>query len=313
MGFNYAQHLIRRSRLIMPANERKYVEKAHSRNADAVVLDLEDSVPVSEKVATRNVLKEAIQQVGKGGSDVLVRVNHTDELLRGDVEASVWPGLDGIFFPKVETGAQVRALDRLLAELEPKRGIPNGHVKISVIVETLKGYLDVQEITGASERIDSLSLGTEDFATNTGIELSEATYHGWLIPRMQIVFVARAYDKLPLNLLGSMAGFNDTVGFEKMAALSYKHGFLGSSCIHPGNVEILNRCFSPAPDAVEYSRKLIDAFERSLATGRASAALDGKMIDYPHYEKAKQILARSGKIAVLEQKKKMARETAANA
>jgi len=310
MGFDYAQNLIRRSRLIMPANEKKYLEKAHMRNADAVVLDLEDSVPASEKVATRAVLKESIPVVGRGGSDVLVRVNHTEELLAGDVEASVWPGLDGIFFPKVETGDQVRDLDRLLTDLEQKRGIPPGHVKISVIAETLKGYLHVQEITGASDRIDSLSLGTEDFATNTGMAMTEDTYNAWLIPRMQIVFVARAYDKLPLNLVGSMAGFSDNVAFEKMAILSYKHGFLGSSCIHPGNVEILNRCFSPTEEAIDYSRKLIEAFERSLAAGRASAALDGKMIDYPHYEKAKQVLARSARIEALEAKKKMARKAA---
>lgn len=99
MGFDYARNLIRRSRLIMPANGRKYVEKAHLRNADAVVLDLEDSVPVSEKVATRTVLKESIPLAGRGGSDVMVRVNHTDQLLKGDVEASVWPGLYGIFLP----------------------------------------------------------------------------------------------------------------------------------------------------------------------------------------------------------------------
>jgi len=308
MEFDYAQNLIRRSRMIMPANEKKYVEKAHTRNADAVVLDLEDSVPVSEKVATRAVLKEAIPMAGKGGSDVLVRVNHTDELLKGDVEASVWPGLDGIFFPKVETGEQVRALDALLADLERKRGIPSGHIKISVIAETLKGYLNVQEITAASDRIDSLSLGTEDFATNTGMELTEETYNAWLIPRMQIVFVARAYRKLPLNLVGSMAGFTDNVAFEKMAVLSYKHGFLGSSCIHPGNVEILNRCFSPTREAIDHSRKLIEAFERSLAAGRASAAFEGKMIDYPHYEKAKAILARSARIEALEAKKTRARK-----
>ena len=310
MEFDYTQNLIRRSRLIMPANERKYVEKAHLRNADAVVLDLEDSVPVSEKVATRAVLRDSILLAGKSGSDVLVRVNNTSELLQGDVEASVWPGLDGIFFPKVETGQQVRDLDRLLTELERKRGIPAGHVKISIIAETLKGYLNMQETTSASDRIDSLSLGTEDFATNTGMELSEATYHAWLIPRMQIVFVAHAYGKLPLNLLGSMAAFGDTAGFEKMAVLSYKHGFLGSSCIHPGNVEILNRCFSPTPEEIAYSQKLIDAFERSLAAGRASATLDGRMIDYPHYEKAKKILTRSAKIKALEQKKEKARKAA---
>lgn len=311
MGYNYKQNLIRRSRLIMPANERKYVEKAHLRNADAVVLDLEDSVPVSEKVATRAVLKEAIPLAGRGGSDVLVRVNHTDELLRGDVEAAVRPGLDGIFFPKVETGAQVRELDRLLSELEQKRGMPPGHVKISLIAETLKGYFNLDEITRASERVDTLSLGTEDFATNTGMELSDDTYHGWLIPRMQIVFVAHAHNKLPMGLVGSMVGFSDTEAFQKTALLSYKHGYLGSSCIHPGNVDILNRCFSPSSEEIAYSRRLIEAFEKSLAAGRASAALEGRMIDYPHYEKAKQVLARSAKIEALEQKKKKARESAA--
>lgn len=310
MGFDYTKNLIRRSRLIMPANEPKYVEKAHLRNADAVVLDLEDSVPVSEKVATRAVLKEYIPRVGRCGSDVLVRVNNTCELLGGDVEAAVWPGLSGVFFPKVETGQQVKDLDRLLTELEQKRGIPHGQVKISVIAETLKGYLNVREITSASDRIDSLSLGTEDFATNTGMELSEATYHGWLIPRMEIVFVARAYNKLPLNLVGSMTAFNDNTAFEKLAVLSYKHGFLGSSCIHPGNVEILNRCFSPTPEEIEYAQKVIDTFERSVAAGRASAALEGRMIDYAHYEKAKNVLDRSTKIAALEEKKRMARKAA---
>jgi citrate lyase subunit beta/citryl-CoA lyase len=310
MEFDHGEHLIRRSRLIMPANERKYVEKAHLRNADAVVLDLEDSVPVSEKVATRAVLKDAILLAGKSGSDVLVRVNNTSELLKGDVEASVWPGLDGIFFPKVETGEQVRSLDRLLTELEQKRGIPPGRVKISIIAETLTGYLNVEETVRASDRIDCLSLGTEDFATNAGMELSEATYHGWLIPRMQIVFVARAYGKLPLNLVGSMAGFGDTAGFEKLALLSYKHGFLGSSCIHPGNVEILNKCFCPTQEEINHSRNLIDVFERSLAAGRASTTLDGRMIDCPHYERAKQILARSTRIEALEQRKNSARRAA---
>jgi citrate lyase subunit beta/citryl-CoA lyase len=296
----------------MPANESKFVEKAHLRNADAVVLDLEDSVPVSEKVATRAVLKDAIALVGRGGSDVLVRINHTGELLKGDVEAAVWPGLNGIFFPKAETAQEVRELERLISEMEQKRGLPPGQVKISAIVETLKGYLNVQEIAGASDRIDSLSLGTEDFATNTGMELSEATYSGWLIPRMQIVFVARAHGKLPLGLVGSMAAFTDNVGFEKLAVLSYKHGFLGSSCIHPGNVAILNRCFSPSPEEIGYSQRLMEAFEQSLAAGRASATLEGRMIDYAHYEKAKLILARSAKIEALEQKKERARKGAAS-
>ena len=313
MGFDYAVNVIRRSRLFVPANEKKYIEKAHLRNADAIILDLEDSVPVSRKVATRASVRESIALVGRGGGDVFVRVNHTDELLTGDVEASVWPGLGGIFFPKAETGEQVRALDKLIGELELKRGIPSGQVTISIAIETLKAYLNVEEIAGASERIDTLSLGTEDFATNAGMEQSEATYHAWLIPRMQILFVARAYGKQPLGLVGTMAGYSDTAAFEKMALLSYKHGFFGSSCIHPGNVEILNRCFTPTPQEIEHAQKLVEAFERSLAAGRASASFEGRMIDYPHYDKAKNIMARSARIEAFEQKKKGALKAALGA
>ena len=104
MAFDYALNCIRRSRMFTPVNSKKYVEKAYLRNADAVILDLEDSIPVSEKVAARALIKDAIPLVGRGGSEVLVRVNNTNELLRGDVEACVWPGLDGIFFPKPEKG-----------------------------------------------------------------------------------------------------------------------------------------------------------------------------------------------------------------
>jgi len=107
-----------------------------------------------------------------------------------------------------------------------------------------------------------------------------------------------------------MAGFGDNAAFEKLAILSYKHGFLGSSCIHPGNVEILNKCFSPTPEEIEYERKVIDAFEKGVAAGRASVALEGRMIDYAHYEKAKQVLDRSAKIVALEEKKRKARKAA---
>lgn len=308
MPFDYATNCIRRSRMFVPANVQPYVEKAWLRNADAVVLDLEDSIPVTGKIQARALIKEAIPAAGRGGSDVLVRVNNTEELLVGDVEASVWPGLDGIFFPKPEKGQEVKDLDRLISELEEKRGIPRGHIKISIPIETCKAYLNMEEIARASDRIDSLSLGTEDFATDAFMEQSEATYHAWLIPRMQVLFVARAFGKQPCGLVISMAGFSDKDYFEKMAVLSYRHGFLGSSCIHPGNVEILNRSFSPTPEEIACSQRLIDTFEKSLAAGRASAALDGRMIDYPHYEKAKRILTRSEKIAELEKRKSNARK-----
>jgi len=310
MTIDYAMNKIRRSRLIMPANVPRFVEKAYLRNADAIVLDLEDSVPPTEKMAAREQIREWIPVVAKGGSDVLVRVNHTAEWLSGDLGACIWPGIDGVMLPKVESAEQVRDVEQILAELEQQRGIRSGHIKIGIIIETARGVLRAEEIASASSRIDSLTLGAEDFSVDCGMELSDETYHGMLIPRMNLLMAARAYGKIPMGLMGSIAGYTDTESLAKQAKLAYQHGFLGTSCIHPDNVEILNQAFSPSEEDMAYASKVIEAFEASVAQGRASTKLEGKMIDIPHYEKAKRILQRAEKIEELEKKKKRSREAA---
>lgn len=308
MDFNYTDNVIRRSRLFMPANVRKFVDSAYLRNADAVILDLEDSVPESEKVATRKLIKELIPVAGRGGSDVFIRVNNTQELLKGDLEAVIWPGAAGIYFPMVERGQEVRDVDQMITNLERQRGIPEGTVKVSIAIETVKGYLNVEEIAASSGRCDALTLGNEDFALSSGIESSDKTVGAWIMARMQILFVARAYGKIPL--LGSHTNFSDVKAFENHALLYYKHGYLGASCIHPNHVEALNKTFTPTAEEIEHSQKVISAFEDALAAGRASVALNGKMIDYVHYKIAKKVFDRSEKIKALELKKKKAREAA---
>ena len=308
MFFSYADNVIRRSRLFMPANVRKFVDSAYLRNADTVILDLEDSVPESEKVATRKLIRELIPIAGKGGSEVFIRINNTKELLKGDLEASIWPGASGVYLPMVETGQEVEAVEQIIANLERSRGIPQGQIKISIAVETVRGYLNVQEIAAASSRCDALSLGNEDFALSSGMESSEKTATAWLMARMHILYAARAYGKIPL--LGSFTNFRDADAFENHAVLYYKHGYLGASCIHPDHVKTLNKTFSPGPEEIAHSQKVIDAFEKALAVGRASAPLDGKMIDYVHYKIAKKICDRSEQIREFEQKKKKAREAA---
>ncbi|SFL36305.1 HpcH/HpaI aldolase/citrate lyase family protein [Pelosinus propionicus] len=308
MEFNYTKNTVRRSRLIMPANAPKFVERAYLRNADAIVLDLEDSVPNSEKVATRALIKDLIPVVGKGGSDVFVRVNNVKELLKDDIEASVWPGVEGIYLPKVESTAEVHGIEKLIAELEKKRGIPVGQIKISVLIESAKGYVNLNEIAKASERIDTLSIGNEDFLRDVGMVECADTYHALLVPRTQLVLIARAHCKMPMGLIGSLANYSDPNAFEQSAALAYKHGYLGASCIHPGNVEVLNKCFTPGIQEVEHAKKVMAAFDEAVAAGRASATFEGKMIDYVHYEKAKTLLDRYAVVEAFEQKKQKARE-----
>ncbi|MDU4962603.1 MAG: CoA ester lyase [Sporomusaceae bacterium] len=307
MSQNYATALIRRSRLIMPASVRKFVEKAYLRNADAIVLDLEDSVPQAEKTAARTLVRELIPLAGKGGSDVFVRVNNSAGLLAADIDAAVWPGLTGLVIPKTETAAEIAAIEAQVARLEQARGIAAGSIALSLLIESCKGYLNLREIAAASDRVDSLTLGNEDFLWEAGIKDTPATQAALLTPRLQLVLTARAYGKAPLGLIGSLANYSDADAFFASAVLAYQHGFTGASCIHPGNVELLNQAFSPPAAELDQAAQVIAAFEAALAAGRASTKLAGKMIDYVHYEKAKQIIERQQKIDAFEQKKKTAR------
>ena len=307
MQFDYTAQVVRRSRLIVPANEPKFLEKAYSRNADAIVLDLEDSVPQREKTQTRQTIKMSVPLVGKGGGDVLVRVNHTDELLREDVAAAIWPGVSGIVLPKVEDAAEVQAIEKLIAALEQQRSIPAGTIKISILIESGAGYLNMNEIAKASPRIDSLTIGNEDFLSDLGIVANADTYHALLVPRMQLVITARAHKKLPMGLIGSLANYSDADTFEQSAILAYQHGYLGASCINPRNVDTLNRCFSPDPAEIERAERLVAAFDAALARGKGATTFEGKMIDYVHYERAKRMLTRQETINKFEMKKQQAR------
>ena len=309
MDVNYTIEQVRRSRLIMPANSAKFVEKAWQRNADAIVLDLEDSVPITEKAATRQWIKEQVALAGKGGSDVLVRVNNDSRWLRDDVEAAVWPEVVGIVLPKVESGVELRQVEQQIARLESERGIPTGQIKISVLIESCLGFLRMDEIASSSERIDSLTLGNEDFLRDAGIQDCADTFQALLQPRMQLLFTARAHGKTPMGLIGSLAHYNDADAFAKSAELAYKHGFLGASCIHPGNVDILNRAFSPTPAETETAGRIIETFEAAVAQGRASTTFEGKMIDYVHYERAQKLFQRAAAIQAFELKKRQARQS----
>ena len=313
MGFDYTKNMVRRSRLIMPANTPKFLEKAYLRNADAVVLDLEDSVPLSEKLAARTVIKDWIPVVGKGGSDVLVRINNTEELLKGDIAAAVWPGVAGIVVPKVEGAKEVQTIEQIIVEQERKKEIAEGQIKISVLIESCKGYLNMNEIAQASDRIDSLTIGNEDFLRDAGMVETEETFHALLVPRTQLVLTARAHQKVPMGLIGSLANYSDANAFEKSVTLAYKHGYLGASCINPRNVETLNQYFSPSREEIERAERIIAAFDAAVTVGRASTTFEGKMIDYVHYETAKQVIARYELIKTFELKKKLAREAVESA
>ena len=292
----------RRSSLILPTNVPRFVERAYSRNADAIVLDLEDSVPPAEKASARTLVKESIPLVARGGAEVMVRINNDPALMADDVDASVHPGLDGLSIPKAESPEQIAALTSQVERLERLRGLPPGHVRLSLAFETPRGVLRAQEIAEASARIATMSVGPEDYCLELGVEPSPDGIE-LLYAVSRVVTIAKALGIQPTGLLGSIAGFRDLAAFEASATRSRQLGCEGAGCIHPDQVAVLNRVFTPDPAKVEYARRVAEAFEEGLRRGTASVNLDGKMVDIPVYKRAQVVLERARAIAETEARK----------
>lgn len=296
--------------LILPVHVPRFVEKAYQRGADAIALDLEDSVPMSEKEAARAFVKEAIALAGRGGADVLVRVNNEPELLKPDLESAVHPGLHAVFMPKVESPQDLIGLESQISELEAARGIESGSIRISAHIESPRGLLNMQESLAASCRVESVSLGVDDYCLQLGVAPSQDSIE-LLFPFCMLVTVCKATELTPLGILGTVAGFRDLEGFRRAAENGRQLGCDGAFCIHPDQVAILNEVFSPATEKIEHARRIVEAFEEGLRAGRAAISLDGRMVDTPVYKQAKAVMGRAQAIAAVEQRKAAALALAA--
>lgn len=293
---------VQRSMLILPAHNLRFVEKAYLRGADAIVLDLEDSVPPGEKENARKLVREAMHLVGKGGADVLVRVNNAPAHLLDDIQAAVSPGLHGIFLPKVESPDQVADVEAAITELEREQSMEPGSVKLSLHVESPLGILNVKETAAAGSRAESMSLGVDDYCLHLGIEPSDDCTE-LIFPLTMMVIASKAYQISPLGILGTVAGFRDVEGFEKAAERGRNLGCSGAYCIHPNQVPILNRVFSPAPVKVDHARRAVAAFEEGVSQGKAAVSLDGRMVDTPIYKQARLLLDRAEAVEQVERRK----------
>ncbi len=293
---------IRRSTLIFPVNQRKFLEKAHTRGADAISLDLEDSIPPAEKGEARKLVRDAIAMVGRGGSEVIVRVNNEPDLICEDIDATVYPGLNGIHFPKAESAEQVHRLNALIEAKERERGVVPGSIGLAVHIETPLGLLHARPIAEECSRIEAMAVGPEDYYFALGVEPSEDGIE-LVYAVSYVVTICKALKIRAQGLLGSVAGFRDLTGYERAALRGRQLGTQGAGCIHPDQVPILHKVFSPSPESVQYARRIVPAFEEGVKRGTASVSVDGKMVDIPVYERAKIILERAEAIEAIERRK----------
>jgi len=292
-----------RSLLYVPVNVEKYVGKAHARGADCLQLDLEDSVPASEKDRARMLVMAAAGRVRRGGGDVVVRVNSPYEVTVKDLDASICADVDGIAITKAQSADHVKRIDDCISGLEAKRGLRPGHTRLIAMIETPAAYFQMPAIAQSSARLAAMNIGGEDFALAAGMEPTEETL---LMPKQQMIFAARAAGLMPLGFIASVAAFGDREAFARMVRRSRQFGFMGAGCIHPDQVPVVNREYSPSPEEAIYARRIIEENAQAEAAGRASFAIDGRMIDVPVVERARRLLARLAAIEAREAGKRAA-------
>src|SRR5437879_4663995 len=292
-----------RSMLFVPVTQRRFVEGAARRGADAIILDLEDSVAPSEKERARTLVPEAARIVSAGGADVVVRLNRPLRMTVRDLEAVIGPGIHTVALPKAESAQHVQLVAEIIDELELERGIPLGTTKMLAMVETASAFFHIAEIARAHKRLVALNLGAEDFATSAGI-LPEA--EALTMPKQTAVFAARAAGIMPMGFIGSIAEFHDLDAFRETIRRSRRFGFVGASVIHPSQIAILNEEFRPTATEVDHASRVVAAYDTALAEGVGAVTVDGRMIDVPVVERAKILLEREAAIAAREAKKRAA-------
>jgi citrate lyase subunit beta/citryl-CoA lyase len=284
-----------RSLLYIPVTSEKFVAKAHDRGADAIKLDLEDAVALSEKPRARTMVRQVAQQITSKGTPCLVRINRPWHMAVADIEASIWPEVCGLCLPKVEAAEHVEVIDDLVTELERERGMEIGSTVFFALIETPRGFDKAVEIAASSPRMVAISLGSEDFSAEMGMQEADPEA---LMPYMQIVQVAaRKAGILPLGYPGSIADFSDLDRFAEGARRGRALGFEGGAAIHPAQVAALNAAFSPSAAEIEEAAAIVDAYDTALAAGDGAVSFNGKMLDVPVVERSRRVLMIRDKIA----------------
>jgi len=283
----------RRSVLYMPGSKTRALEKAKILPADALILDLEDAVAISEKDSARSLIAAAVRERGFGKREVIVRINGLDTPWgEQDLEMAAFVGPDAILIPKVEDADTVQYVARRLGSL----GAPE-HTAIWAMMETPLGMLRAPEIAGASTKLACLVMGTNDLVKELQAEHTESR-----IPVLTAlsfcILAARAYKLAILD--GVYNAIQDEESLAKSCRQGREMGFDGKTLIHPAQIDVTNRVFAPSEAEIDLARRYVAAFDEAKREGRGVAVVDGKLVENLHVENAHRLLSLSEQIAALE-------------
>ena len=291
-----------RSMLFVPGHKPSWADKAVASGADAVILDLEDSVPATEKADARKTVRETIGRLREQGvrADVWVRPNpYTESEFGADVEEVAVPGLAGLFLPKVFSAEEIVRIDAVVSHVEAREGLDDRGIGLIVSFETAVSMARCEEIAVASPRVSGL-LGATGPNADVGRELGfEFTPEGLesLYLRSRIVLASRAAG-LHHPVTGVWQDIADVEGFRRFATDARRLGYRGMVCIHPSHVALSHEVFTPSAETVAYSRRLIAAFREAEVQGSAAVDFEGQHVDIAHVKTAEGIIAQADAIGL---------------
>ena len=271
--------------------------------ADMVFLDLEDSVAPLEKEAARSKVVDAVKNGGWGDKVLCVRVNAWDTEWTAfdviEVVGRAGPRLEEVMLPKVQSAAEVVAMDLLLTQVEANAGLPRGHVGIEAQIETARGLINVEEICAASPRLETIILGPVDFSASMempslagGLLIPEYPGDYFHYPFMKILMAGRANDLQVID--GPYVKVRDTEGFREFSRRTQILGYDGKWALHPDQVTILNEVFSPSQEQFDRAWAILEAYERATTEGerRGAVMFGDEMIDEASRKVAVKVVAR---------------------
>lgn len=289
-----------RTVLFVPAHKASWLDKAAEAGADAVCLDLEDSVPEKLKPAAREEVAAGIERMSEShpAMGMFVRVNALGTPHYGaDLEAAVIPGVTGIFAPKVNSAVDVVRYDTMLDYFEQRAGVEG--LEYIVPVETIHGIQNCEEIAAASPRVGALIGPTAehaDIAKAVGFEWSPEGSES-MVHRTKILLATRAVDRHPLTALWER--IRDLDGLREFSTRGRKMGFRGQVVLHPSHVPVVNQVFTPDAEAIDFYRGLLDTYLEAEKHGDGAVMYGDIHVDKAHADKAEEWLARVDQLASL--------------
>ncbi len=301
-----ARQRLQRSELAVPGSNPALFEKAAASDVDYVFLDLEDAVAPGDKVQARRNVIEGLRDIDwRGlGKTISVRINSIDThyMYRDVVDVVEQAGehLDTILIPKVGVPADVYMVDAMVSQIEEATGL-TGKIGIEALIETTLGMVNVEAIATSSPRLEAMHFGVADYAAScrartTNIGGLNPDYPGdqWHDGLSRMLVACRAYGIRPID--GPFGDFNDPDGFLDGARRAAALGYEGKWAIHPSQIELANRVFSPPPEEVDRAHRIIAALAEAAAEGRGAAQLDGRMIDAASARMAENVVAQAATI-----------------